>query len=76
MKEYTFSEARENFSSVLDEAERNGAVEIRRGEGAEFRLSPPLKSRSSPLDVPGGKLAVNRDELVTVVREGRERSRP
>jgi hypothetical protein len=30
MKAYTYSEARENFASVLEEAERYGAVEIRR----------------------------------------------
>jgi PHD/YefM family antitoxin component YafN of YafNO toxin-antitoxin module len=32
MKTYTYSEARENFASVLEEAERDGAVEIRRQE--------------------------------------------
>jgi len=32
MKAYTYSEARENFASVLEEAERDGAVEIRRRE--------------------------------------------
>lgn len=44
MKAYTYSEARENFASVLEEAERNGAVEIRRRDGAVFRLSPAPKS--------------------------------
>jgi antitoxin Phd len=75
MKAYTYSEARENFASVLQEAERDGAVEIRRRDGAVFRLSPAPKSRSSPLDVPGVKLRVSTDDLVTLVREERERSR-
>jgi antitoxin (DNA-binding transcriptional repressor) of toxin-antitoxin stability system len=75
MKAYTYSEARENFASVLEEAERDGAVEIRRRDGAVFRLSPAPKSKSSPLDVPGVKLRVSTDELVAVVREERERSR-
>ena len=30
MKSYTYSEARGNFATVLEEAERDGAVEIRR----------------------------------------------
>ena len=73
MKAYTYSEARENFATVLEEAERDGAVEIRRRDGAVFRLSPAPKSKSSPLDVPGVKLNVKTQDLVAVVREGRER---
>jgi antitoxin (DNA-binding transcriptional repressor) of toxin-antitoxin stability system len=75
MKAYTYSEARENFATVLEEAERYGAVEIRRRDGAVFRLSPAPKSKSSPLDVPGVKLKMKTQELVAAVREGRERPR-
>ena len=75
MKAYTYSEARENFATVLEEAERYGAVEIRRRDGAIFRLSPAPKSTSSPLDVPGVKINVKTQDLVAVVREGRERPR-
>jgi antitoxin Phd len=75
MKAYTYSEARENFSSVLEEAERDGAVEIRRRDGAVFRLSPAPNSKLSPLDVPGVKLKISSDELVATVRKERERSR-
>jgi antitoxin Phd len=75
MKAYTYSEARENFAAVLEEAERYGAVEIRRRDGAVFRLSPAPKSTSSPLDVPGVKLRLSTDDLVAVVREERERSK-
>jgi antitoxin (DNA-binding transcriptional repressor) of toxin-antitoxin stability system len=75
MKTYTYSEARENFATVLEETERDGAVEIRRRDGAVFRLSPAPKSSSSPLDVPGVKLSVKTQDLVAAVREGRERPR-
>ncbi len=75
MKAYTYSEARENFATVLEEAERSGAVEIRRRDGAVFRLSPAPKSKSSPLEVPGVKLSLKTQELVAAVREGRERPR-
>ena len=37
MKAYTYSDARENFASVLEEAERDGAVEIRRREDPRRR---------------------------------------
>jgi antitoxin (DNA-binding transcriptional repressor) of toxin-antitoxin stability system len=75
MKVYTYSEARENFATVLEEAEREGAVEIRRRDGAVFRLSPAPRSKSSPLDVPGVKLNVKTQDLVAAVREGRDRPR-
>jgi antitoxin (DNA-binding transcriptional repressor) of toxin-antitoxin stability system len=73
VKAYTYSEARENFASVLEEAERDGAVEIRRRDGAIFRISPARRSKASPLDVKGVKLGVQTDDLIAAVREGRER---
>jgi hypothetical protein len=57
---------------LLEEAERDGAVEIRRRDGAVFRLSSAPNPKASPLDVPGVKITVRTQELVAVVREGRE----
>ena len=73
MKAYTYSEARENFASVLEQAERDGSVEIRRRDGAVFRLQRAPKSKTSPLDVSGVELGVSTEEIVAAVREGRER---
>lgn len=73
MKAYTYSEAREKFASVLEEAEREGAVEIRRRDGAVFRISPARSSRTSPLDVKGVRLGLSTADLVAMVRKGRER---
>ena len=74
MKSYTYSEARGNFATVLEEAERDGAVEIRRRDGAVFRILPARRSsKASPLDVKGVKLGMSTAEMVTMVREGRER---
>jgi prevent-host-death family protein len=73
MRSYSYSEARGNFATVLDEAERDGAVEIRRRDGRVFRISPLRKSRGSPLDVKGVKLGVSAADLTAIVREGRER---
>ena len=72
MKEYTYSEARERFSSVLDEAKRKGAVRIRRRDGQVFVLSPERSSKS-PLDVAGINLNLGRDEIVQLIRAGRRK---
>jgi len=40
MKSYSYSEARGNFATVLDEAERDGAVEIRRATAPCFVFCP------------------------------------
>jgi antitoxin (DNA-binding transcriptional repressor) of toxin-antitoxin stability system len=72
MKSYTDSEARENFATALEEAERDGAVEIRRRDGAVFRILPALRSEASPLDVKVVKIGVSTTDLVAIVREGRE----
>ena len=73
MKSYTYSEARGNFATVLKEAERDGAVEIRRRDGAVFRILAARKFKASPLDVKGVKIKMSTDDLVRMVREGRER---
>ena len=73
MKAYTYSEAREKFAAVLEEAERSGAVEIRRRDGAVFRLQPAAKADASPLDVQGVQVDFNSAAWVDVIRSGRER---
>ena len=75
MNSYTYSEARQQLAKVLDEAARDGAVRITRRDGQVFVLQPVTDDRS-PLDVPSVKLnkKLDRDEIVSLVREGRERS--
>lgn len=74
MKVYTFSEARQKFASVLDNAQREGVVRITRRDGRAFTVQPVNES-PSPLAVKGVKLKLKRAEIVAVVREGRERER-
>jgi antitoxin Phd len=73
MKEYTYSEARQKLSSVLDEAKRKGVVRIRRRDGQVFVLKPEQYGES-PLDVKGINLNITRDEIIEYVREGRRKS--
>ena len=49
MKSYTFSEARQNFAAILEQARRDGAVRIQRRDGQSFVLLPEQK-HTSPLD--------------------------
>lgn len=70
---YTYSEARQNLASLLDQAAKEGKVGIRRKDGQIFIVK--LQPRAdSPLDVQGVNLGVTTDEIVSIVREGRERS--
>jgi hypothetical protein len=73
MKTYTYSEARQRLASLLDQAGREGRVQIRRQDGSTFVLQAVVADRS-PLDVPGVRSKLRRDELTTLVREERERS--
>ena len=71
MRVFTYSEARQNLASLLEIAQRDGAVRIRRKDGKSFVLQrEPLKG--SPLDVEPVKMDVTTDEIVRIVREGRE----
>jgi len=73
MQVYTYSEARQKLSSVLDKAEVSGKVLIRRKDGRTFSLSPE-RTEKSPLDVPSIKAGVTTDELVSLVRKERGRT--
>ncbi len=72
MHVYTYSEARQKLSSVLKQAEDIGKVLIKRKDGRTFALTPE-KSKTSPLDVPTIKANITTDEIVGIVRDGRER---
>jgi antitoxin Phd len=74
MKTYRFSEARQNLASLLDEAANTGEVRISRRDGRSFVVRP-VKTKRSPLDVPGVKTSMSRDEIVRTIRAGRRRVR-
>jgi antitoxin Phd len=73
MQVYTYSEARQRLSSVLDKAEVSGKVLIRRKDGRTFALAPE-RTEMSPLDVPSIQARVSTDELVAIVRKERGRT--
>lgn len=72
MKSYTFSEARQNLASLLEEAQKEGSVRIQKRNGQSFLLVPELPKKS-PLDVEGidgGDITI--EEILSFVREGRK----
>jgi len=72
MREYSFTEARQHFASLLEEAKKEGAVCIKKRDGESFYLKP-VEPKNSPLDIKGVDLEISSSEIVDIVREGRER---
>ena len=70
MNVYTYSEARQKLSALLDKALREGEVLIKRRDGQVFVVKPQM-SDESPLDVEGIDLEVNASEIVNFIKEGR-----
>lgn len=74
MKVYTYSEARQNLATLLDEVAEGGAVRIRRRDGTSFVLKRERRRRS-PLNVKGVDVKLSRREIVQIVRTSRRRTR-
>jgi hypothetical protein len=74
MTVFTDEEARKRLAEVLDEARARGEVRIRANDGSEYAIRPVPTGRSA-MDVGTVKLGLTADEIVELVREGRERTR-
>ena len=70
MKVYTYSEARQNLSKVLNES-RSEDVLVRRRGGGVFRISLELQT-GSPFDVEGVKTKATTSDILRAVREVRQ----
>ena len=70
MNVYTYSEARQRLSSVLDSAKQSGKVLIKRKDGSIFSLSPEIQPQS-PLDIKGINTDITTKEIVSFIRESR-----
>ena len=72
MKVYTYSEARQKLSKVLDIA-RSEEVIIKRRGGETFALMFK-KSPKSPFDVPGIQTSATTKDIIDAIRESRSRA--
>lgn len=73
MRQYNFTEARKNFASILETAKQEGIICIYKRNGEAFYLTPAT-TKKSPLDVDGIDLNLTSDQIVSIIRESRERN--
>ncbi len=71
MAVYTYSEARQNLASLLEQASQEGEVKIKRKDGQIFVIRPEPKA-DSPLEVEGINLGLTTAEIVQFVQESRK----
>jgi hypothetical protein len=72
MKVYTYSEARQRFSEILNIARKEEVVRKRRG-GESFSITF-RRTPKSPFDVPGIKTKATTRDILEAIRESRERN--
>jgi antitoxin (DNA-binding transcriptional repressor) of toxin-antitoxin stability system len=72
MKTYTYSGARQRLAEVLEEASREGEVQIRRQDGRVYAVTPVAKPARSPFaNVTGRPVrGVTSKELLRAIRDG------
>ncbi len=73
MTVFTYSQARQHLSSVLDLASREGSVQVRRKDGSVFSISPLRTRKRSPLDVRSVKTRATTRDILEAIRESRQR---
>ena len=72
MNIYTLSEARQQLSSLLEQAIQLGEVYIKSQDGKTFILKP-VQTNQSPLAVPTIKMTLSSQEIIDTIREMREK---
>jgi hypothetical protein len=72
VKTYKYSEARQNFLTVLNTALKE-EVFITRKDGSKFKLiAVNKKEKKSPLDIEGINTDISTKEIIEIIRECRE----
>jgi antitoxin Phd len=72
MTTFTDQQVRQQLETVLRAARSQGEARIRTQDGQEYAVRP-VTSQASPFDIPGVDLKLSAQEIVSLVREGRER---
>ncbi len=75
MEVYTYTQARQRLAELLERAEAEGEVRIKRRDGRVFIVRPERR-KGSPLAVESLNLGLSAEEIVAYIREGRERPLP
>jgi len=72
MRVFTYSEARQNLAKLLVLAQ-NEEVRIRRKDGSIFSLRAMEEAKESPFDVRGVPTDATTSDILSAVRESREK---
>lgn len=72
MKVYTYSQARQNLTAVLNQS-KNEEVLIRRRGGDAFVVLPKPR-QGSPFDIPGVKTKATTADVLSAIKESRSRT--
>lgn len=72
-KIYTYSDARQHLSAVLEEAEKYGQVRIKRRDGSVFVVSKEAEKKSPLEGVPTVRVDISLEDILESIRDGRDR---
>lgn len=72
MTTFTPEQIRQQLDAVLLAARNQGEVRIKTADGTEYAVRP-VACQASPFDIPGVNLDLSADEIVSCVREVRDR---
>ncbi|GAB4461425.1 MAG: hypothetical protein Kow0070_19020 [Anaerolineales bacterium] len=73
MTTYSYSEARERLSVLLERALLEGQVKLRSRDGRIFIIRPERPPKTSPFDVRSVKLPISKSDILDAIRESRAR---
>jgi hypothetical protein len=70
---YSYSEAQERLSSLLEKALSEGQIKLRSPDGRVFIIRPEQPLKSSPFEVRSLKLSINKADIFEAIGESRTR---
>ena len=71
----TYSDARANFSALLNRVKAEGAAIVKRADGSAFRITVEEPKGTSPFDGIRPTLAhIPMDEILDIIHESHERA--
>ncbi len=73
MTTYSYSEARERLSALLERAISEGQVKLRSRDGRIFIIRPERPQKTSPFEVRSIKLPISKVDILDAIRESRAR---
>lgn len=70
MQVFTYSEARQNLSEILNISLLEEVI-IKRKDGNDFSITPKVKSKKSPFDIRGVETKATTENILDAISESR-----